>query len=155
MTEMTTTLVPASALPIFHALFESGRNNDFTALADTMADDCEWVLMPNMKSFKGKAACVELCTKGKLASDKTPDILFDVATSDWGVFEYMNRGTITKDLTALAAIDSDFKLADDPATLVGRQYCVAVCFVYRINAAGKISLVHEYLDMAGLMKQLK
>ncbi len=111
--------------------------------------------MPNMQSFKGKTACVELCTKGKLSSDKTPEILYDVATPEWGVFEYMNRGTITKDLTALAAIDSDFKLADDPATLAGRQYAVAVCFVYRINGDGKIYLIHEYLDMAGLMKQLK
>jgi ketosteroid isomerase-like protein len=152
---MTTTPKPVSAFPIFHVLFESGRNNDFEAMADTMADDCEWVLMPNMQSFKGKAACVELCTKGKLSSDKTPEILLDVATPEWGVFEYMNRGTITKDLTALAAIDSDFKLAEDPATLAGRQYAVAVCFVYRINADGKIYLVHEYLDMASLMKQLK
>jgi hypothetical protein len=67
----------------------------------------------------------------------------------------MNRGTITKDLSALAAIDSDFKLAEDPTTLIGRQYSVAVCFVYRINPKGKIYLVHEYLDMAGLMRQLK
>ena len=155
MAEMTTTPKPASAFPLFHILFESGRNNDFAAMADTIDEDCEWVLMPNMQSFKGKAACVELCTKGKLASDKTPEILYDVATPEWGVFEYMNRGAITEGLTALAAIDSDFKLADDPAPLVGRQYAVAVCFVYRINAAGKIFLVHEYLDMAGLTKQLK
>jgi hypothetical protein len=151
---MTTTQTPASAFPVFHTLFESGRQNDFEAMADTMADNCDWVLMPNMQTFKGKAACVELCTKGKLASDKTPEIIYDVATSEWGVFEYMNRGTITN-LTALAAIDTDFKLADDPATLVGRPYAVAVCFVYRINSDGKIYLVHEYLDMATLMKQLK
>jgi hypothetical protein len=152
---MTVTPKAPSPFPIFHALFEFGRNNDFEAMADTMDEDCEWVLMPNMQAFKGKAACVELCTKGKLASDKTPEILYDVATAEWGVFEYMNRGTITKDLTALAAIDSDFKLAEDPKRLIGRQYAVAVCFVYRINAARKIYLVHEYLDMAGLMEQLK
>jgi hypothetical protein len=151
---MTTTDKAASAFPIFHVLFESGRNNDFAAMAETIEDECEWVMMPNMQTFKGKAACVELCTKGKLASDKTPEILYDVATPEWGVFEYMNRGSITKDLTALAAIDSDFKLGKDPAALVGREYAVAVCFVYRINPKGKIYLVHEYLDMAGLMKQL-
>jgi hypothetical protein len=152
---MTTSQQAPSAFPVFHALFESGRTNDFEAMADTIADDCEWVLMPNMQTFKGKAACVELCTKGKLASDKTPEILYDVSTPEWGVFEYMNRGIITKDLGALAAIDSDFKLAEDPTTLIGRQYSVAVCFVYRINGKGKIYMVHEYLDMAGLMKQLK
>jgi hypothetical protein len=153
MIEMTTT--PISAFPVFHVLFESGRTNDFEAMADTIADDCEWVMMPNMKSFKGKTACVELCTKGKLASDKTPEILYDVATPEWGVFEYMNRGTITKDLSGLGAIDDDFKLAADPTTLIGREYSVAVCFIYRINPNGKIYMVHEYLDMAGLMKQLK
>jgi hypothetical protein len=144
-----------SSFPVFHTLFESGRVNNFDAMADTIAEDCEWVLMPNMQKFEGKAAVVELCKKGKLASDKTPEIIFDVATPEWGVFEYMNRGTITKDLSALAAIDSDFQLAKDPSTLVGRNYAVAVCFVYRINAQGKIYLVHEYLDMAALMKQFK
>jgi hypothetical protein len=144
-----------SSFGIFRTLFESGKANDFEAMADTIAEDCEWVFMSNMKKFEGNAACVELCKKGKLASDKTPEIIFDVATPEWGVFEYMNRGTITKDLSALAAIDSDFQLAKDPSTLVGREYAVAVCFVYRINAQGKIYLVHEYLDMAGLMKQFK
>src|ERR1700683_754314 len=78
-----------SAFSVFRTLFESGRSNDFEAMADTIDEDCEWVLMPNMKTFKGKRAVVELCRGGKLASDKTPEILFDVATPKWGVFEYM------------------------------------------------------------------
>jgi hypothetical protein len=133
-------------------LFEAGRNNDFEAMADTIADDCEWVLMPNMQSFKGKKAVVELCKSGKLASDKEPEILFDVATPTWGVFEYMNRGTITKELGAFAEL-SGWQFPADPNSLIGRQYAVPVCFVYHLNEAGKIFLLHEYLDLGSLMKQ--
>jgi hypothetical protein len=28
-----------SSFPVFHVLFEAGRNNDFEAMADTIADD--------------------------------------------------------------------------------------------------------------------
>jgi hypothetical protein len=38
---------------------------------------------------------------------------------------------------------------------VGKKYSVAVCFVYRINAQGKISQLHEYLDMEGLKKRFQ
>jgi ketosteroid isomerase-like protein len=38
---------------------------------------------------------------------------------------------------------------------VGQKYEVAVCFVYQIDAEGKIAHLREYLDMASLMKQFK
>jgi beta-xylosidase len=136
---------------VFRTLFESGKANDFDTMATTIADDCEWVMMPNMQKFKGKAACVELCKKGKLSSDKTPEIM----TAEWGAFEYMNNGTITKELVHLGALDPSFKLTADDSALVGKKYSVAVCFVYRINAQGKISQLHEYLDMEGLKKQFQ
>jgi SnoaL-like domain len=138
---------------VFRTLFESGKANDFETMANTMADDCEWVMMPNLQKFKGKAACAELCKKGKLASDKTPDIMTDFATSEWGVFEYMNKGTITKELVHLGTLDPSFKLTADDSAIVGKTYSVAVCFVYRLNAQGKIQQLHEYLDMEGLRKQ--
>ena len=53
------------------------------------------------------------------------------------------------------ALDSSFKLSPDDSAIVGRQYSVAVCFVYRINTNGKIQQLHEYLDMEGLKKQLQ
>jgi hypothetical protein len=143
-----------SAFGVFRTLFESGKNNDFQAMADTIDEDCEWVLMPNMKTFKGKKDVVALCKDGKLASEKTPEILFDVATPEWGVFEYMNQGTITKELTAFVAT-SGWQFPSDPSLLVGRQYEVPVCFVYRLNAKGKIYLLHEYLDLGSLMKSFQ
>jgi len=140
---------------VFRTLFESGKANDFETMANTLADDCEWVMMPNMQKFTGKAACAELCKKGKLSSDKTPEIMTDFATAEWGVFEYMNKGTITKELVHLGALDPSFKLTPDDGALVGKQYSVAVCFVYRLNTQGKIRQLHEYLDMEGLKKQLQ
>jgi len=158
---LNTTPVPQSdpkankkeARTIFRTLFESGKANDFETMANTIADDCEWTMMPNMQKFKGKAAIAELCKKGKLASDKTPDIMTDFATSEWGVFEYMNNGTITKELVHLGSLDPSFKLTADDSAIVGKTYSVAVCFVYRLNSQGKIQQLHEYLDMEGLKKQ--
>jgi ketosteroid isomerase-like protein len=143
-----------AVFPIFRTLFESGRANDFEAMADTLDEDCEWVLMPTMQTFKGKTAIVELCKQGKLASEKTAEIMFDAATANWGVFEYVNRGVITKELPAFAAT-SGWKFPADPDTLVGRHYEVPVCFVYHTNAEGKIYRLHEYLDLESLMTQLQ
>jgi ketosteroid isomerase-like protein len=64
----------------------------------------------------------------------------------------MNRGVITESLSALVAT-SGRQLASDPSTLVGRKYEVPVCFVYHLNAQGKIYLLREYLDLASLMEQ--
>jgi limonene-1,2-epoxide hydrolase len=142
-------------MTVFRKLFESGFNNDFETMAKTIAENCEWVLMPNMdKIYKGKKAVVELCTQGKLASDKSPDILFDHATSEWGVFEYINKGIITKEATTFAAT-TGWKFPVDPSALIGQKYAVAVCFVYEIDAEVKIAHLREYFDMAGLMKQFK
>jgi len=143
-----------SACTVFRTLFESGRNNDFDAMADTIADDCEWVLMSNMMSFKGKSDVVALCKAGKLASEKTPEIIFDLATPEWGAFEYVNRGVITESLSALVATSGQ-QFPVDPSTLVGRQYEIPVCFVYHLNAQGKIYLLREYLDLGSLMQQFE
>ena len=140
-------------MTVFRKLFESGFHNDFETMADTIAEDCEWILMPDMnKIYKGKKAVVELCTQGKLASDKTPEILFDKATPEWGVFEYVNRGVITKEAVEFSKT-TGWQFPGDPSKLVGQKYAVGVSFIYQINAEGKISHLREYLDMASLMKQ--
>jgi len=142
-------------MTVFRKLFESGFHNDFKTMAETIAEDCQWTLMPDMnKIYKGKKEVVQLCTQGKLASDKAPEILFDKATSEWGVFEYINRGTITAEAVEFSKT-TGWQFPGDPATLVGQKYAVAVSFIYQINEQGKICQLHEYLDMAGLMKQFK
>jgi hypothetical protein len=152
---MTTEGNTTEPTTVFRKLFESGFHNDFAAMADTIADDCEWVLMPDMnKVYKGKKEVVQLCTQGKLASDKTPEILFDKATSEWGAFEYINRGIITKEAVEFSKT-TGWQFPVDPSALIGKKYAVGVSFIYQINAEGKIVHLREYLDMAGLMKQFK
>ena len=143
-----------SEFTVFRTLFESGKDNAFDAMAETIADDCEWVLMSNMTSFKGKKDVVALCKAGKLASEQAPEIISDHADSEWGVFEYMNRAVITESLSALAAT-SGWQFPADPSTLVGRKYRVPVCMVYQIDTNGHISSLHEYTDVASLMKSIK
>jgi hypothetical protein len=153
--ETATMNPPTTTMTVFRKLFDSGFHNDFKTMAETIADDCEWILMPDMnKIFKGKKAVVELCTQGKLASDKTPEILFDKATSEWGVFEYINRGVITKEAVEFSKT-TGWKFPSDPSVLVGKKYAVGVSFIYQINKEGKISHLREYLDTASLMKQFE
>jgi hypothetical protein len=137
---------------VFRTLFESSKKNDFAALADTIHDECEWVMMSNRRVVKGKRNIVALCKAGKLASEKSPEIMFDVATAQWGVFEYLNRGVITRSLCNFAAA-SGWQLPAAPATLVGRRYAAPVCFVYRTNAQRKIYLLQEYFDLGSLTNQ--
>jgi limonene-1,2-epoxide hydrolase len=130
--------------------------DDLVTVAAQLADDIEWDMMPNMQKIKGKNNVIDFLKAGKDASAKEPVPLLNIATKDSGVWEYINRGTVTKDMHVLAAADSDFQLgAKDMSTLAGQQYAVAVCFVYQINAKGKIYLVHEYLDLENLKKQFK
>ena len=72
-----------------------------------------------------------------------------------GVFEYWNSGTFTEGAVDFAK-QLDWPIKDDLSSLVGRRYKAPVCFVYHINAEGKIDLVREYLvlDSGSVMAQL-
>jgi len=137
---------------IFRTLFESSENNDFDAVAGAIHEECEWMLMSSGEIFKGGKNIVALCKAGKLASVKKPEIMFDVANAEWGIFEYMSRGVITNAFANLAAASSwQFPVA--PAALVGRRYALPVCIVYHTNAQRKIYLLQEYLDLGSLTNQ--
>jgi limonene-1,2-epoxide hydrolase len=128
--------------------------DDYGAVAAQLAD--EWVMMPNLQKFSGKDDVIKFMKAGKEASTKEPVPLVNVANNEWGVWEYINVGTVTKNMRILAATDADFQLgAKDTSAFEGRRYFVAICFVYHINAEGKIFLVHEYLDLENLKKQFK
>lgn len=145
---------PVKPATVFRKLFESSGSNDFEAVADTLDEDCEWVFMPNRRATKGKKEAVELCMSRQLGSDKTPEIMFDFANSLWGVFEHMDRGVLTQELWALAAA-SGCQFPADPGALIGKPYEAPVCFVYSINAKGKIHLLHEYFNLESLMGRSK
>jgi limonene-1,2-epoxide hydrolase len=130
--------------------------DDWVNAAAQLADDIEWHMMPNLQKIAGKEDVINFLKAGKNASAKEPVPLLNAATEEWGVWEYMNQGTVSKDMRVLAEADSDFQLGtEDTSALEGQRYAVAVCFVYQINEKGEIYLVHEYLDLANLKKQFK
>jgi hypothetical protein len=138
------------------ALIDAGLKHDFDAAKELFAEDCVAVLEPDMDTGRGKKACLGLLTRGALAFDRSMplDIVFDAATPTWGVFEFINQGTVAPGIVDFAA-QSTWKFPAEPSTLVGRKYRVPVCMVYQIDANGHISSLHEYTDVASLMKSIK
>jgi hypothetical protein len=140
---------------LFCSLYNAGLNGDFGAAADMIDDDCEYVMMPTMEVSRGKPAVLKAMGRGAGAFDRTrpPKITFDAATADWGVFEFVNEGTVASGIVDFAA-NSDWQFSAEPSTLVGCSYKAPVCMVYQINAQRKIYRIHEYTDVAGLMRSI-
>jgi pimeloyl-ACP methyl ester carboxylesterase len=138
------------------ALIDAGLKHDFGAAMELFAEDCIAVLEPDMEIGRGKNDCLGLLTRGARAFDKSMpiDIVFDAATPAWGVFEFINQGTVAPGVVDFAA-HSTWKFPADPSTLVGRKYRVPVCIAYQIDANGHISSLHEYTDVSSLMKSIK
>ena len=112
--------------------------------------------MSNNQIRKGKNEVIPWLKAGVFASQKEPVIISNLATKEWGIFEYWNIGTFTEGAVDFAK-QLDWPILVDLSSLVGRRYKVPVCFVYHINAEGKIDLVREYLalDVGSVMAQLK
>jgi hypothetical protein len=140
---------------LFCSLYNAGLNGDFGAAADMIDDDCEYVMMPTMEVSRGKPTVLKAMGRGAGAFDRTrpPKITFDAATADWGVFEFVNEGTVASGIVEFAA-NSNWQFSIEPSTLVGRSYKAPVCMVYQINAQRKIYRIHEYTDVASLMRSI-
>jgi pimeloyl-ACP methyl ester carboxylesterase/ketosteroid isomerase-like protein len=138
------------------ALFDAALKRDFDAAMELLGEDCVVVMETDMDTGRGKEACLGMLTRGALAFDRSMplDIVFDAATPTWGVWEFINQGTVAPGVVDFAA-HSTWKFPADPSTLVGRKYRVPVCMVYQIDANGRISSLHEYTDVASLMKSIK
>jgi len=70
-----------------------------------------------------------------------------------GVFEIWNIGALTEDAVEFGK-QVGWPFPGDPNNLVGRRYKVAQCYVYHINAEGKIDLIREYLDAGTVWAQV-
>jgi pimeloyl-ACP methyl ester carboxylesterase len=138
------------------ALFDAALKRDFDAAMEMFAEDCVVVMETDMDTGRGKKACLGMLTRGALAFDRSMplDIVFDAATPTWGVFEFINQGTVAPGVVDFAA-HSTWKFPADPSTLVGHNCRVPVCMVYQIDANGQISSLHEYTDVASLMKSIE
>jgi len=63
-------------------------------------------------------------------------------------------GTLIED-TVESGKQLGWPFPGDPNSLVGKKYKVPVCFVYHINAEGKIDVVREYGDAGSVWDQFK
>jgi len=143
----------SSATP-FSTFFWAAKADDWATVEAQFAEDVEWDMMPDAQIRKGKNEVIPWLKASKYASQKEPIVISNLATKDWGVWEYWNIGTLSEGVIEFAK-QSKWPFPSDPGGLVGRKYKVPVCFVYHINVEGKIDLVREYLDVGSVMTQFK
>lgn len=128
-------------------------SGDMAAVDAQLADDIEWDQMPYNKKVRGKKEVMQWLQAGS-ASEKKPEIINNVLAAKWGVFEYWNAGTATKELIDFGK-KQGWPFPKDPNSLIGQKYRVAQCFVYRLNGAGRIDLMRQYLDAGSVWAQFK
>ncbi len=131
----------------------AGMNDDWETVESQYADDIEWHVMSNNQIIKGKENVVAFLKAGQHGSQKEPLPILNTAASEWGIWEYWNTGIITKDYVEFAK-QLKLPFLADIGDIVGKEYKIAVCFIYHVNAKNKIDLVREYLDMGSIMAQL-
>jgi len=137
----------------FSTFLWAAVSGDLATAEAQLADDVEWGIGPYNYILKGKKEIVPWLKAGA-ASQKEPVVINSFATKEWGVFELWNIGTLTED-TIESGKQLGWPFPGDPNSLVGRRYKVAQCYVYHINAEGKIDLIREYLDAGSVWAQLK
>ena len=118
-----------------------------------MADGIEWDQMPYNQKVRGKKDVMKWLTAGS-KSEKKPEVINDVLADKWGVFEYWNIGTATKELIEFG-VKQGWPFPNDPTSLIGQTYRVAQCFVYHLDDAGRIDLMRQYLDAGSVWAQFK
>ena len=145
-------LQPRSNATPFSTFLWAVVSGDLAAAEAQFADDAEWDLMPYNHILTGKKEIVPWLRAGG-ASQKEPVVISNLAAKEWGVFELWNIGTLTEDVVEFGK-PSGWPFPGNPNSLLGRRYKVAECFVYHINAEGKIDLIREYLDAGSVWAQV-
>jgi hypothetical protein len=130
-------------------------NAEDEAVNEALADNIVWTMMPNGTVLDGKEQVFGFLKPAFMSVEKRkPELIGNVALKDWGVFEYWNSGIIDDNVIAFAqSFWSQNRLPVDRDSIIGKEYKVAVCFVYHINTEGKIDLVREYLDIGSFVVQ--
>ena len=149
----TEALKPGSNATVFSTFLWALVKGDMETVEAQMTDDIEWGLMPYNKILKGKDEVIPWLKAG-YSSQKEPIAISNVATEDWGIFEYWNIGTVTEELVKFGN-QQEWPWPKDPAGLIGRKYKVAQCFVYHVNSKKKIDFMRQYLDAGGVWAQFK
>ncbi|HSW90923.1 MAG TPA: hypothetical protein VLF64_02910 [Candidatus Saccharimonadales bacterium] len=147
------TLQPGSKATPMSRLIYGVAASDISAIEDQIADNIEWGLMPYLKVLKGKEQVMSWLKAGS-SDQKEPVMITNAMAKDWGVFEYWNIGTLSDDVIEFGNANH-WPWPKDPKSLLGQKYKVVQCFVYHVNAAGKIDVMRQYLDTQSLWAQLK
>ncbi len=137
----------------FSILIAAVAAEDMATVEAQLADDVEWDMMPTGEIVKGKAGVMKWLTAGA-ASRKEPAVINDLDAKNWGTFEYWNIGTVTDELVAFGN-QQKWPWPKDPDLLIGQKYKVAQCFVWHLDAEGKIYLMRQYLDTGSIWSQFK
>ena len=146
-------LKPGSKDTPFSIFLWAVASGDTATAEAQITDDVEWGLMPYSKVLKGKNEVIPWLQAGA-TDQKRPITISNAATRDWGIFEYWNIGTVSRELIEFGN-ERKFPWPQDPNNLIGQQYKVAQCFIYHINADGKIDLIRQYLDAGSVWAQFK
>jgi hypothetical protein len=149
----TEALKPGSRATPFSTFIWAIVSGDIAAAEAQITDDIEWGLMPYNKVLKGKTEVIPWLIAGS-ADQKKPIVITNVATKDWGVFEYWNIGTISDDVIKFGN-EQKWPWPRDPSSFLGQKYRVAQCFVYHINPEGKIDFMRQYLDAGSVWAQFQ
>ncbi len=149
----TEALKPGSRATVFSTFIWAIVSGDITTAEAQITDDIEWGMMPYNKAIKGKDQVVSWLKAGS-ADKKEPIVISNVATKNWGVFEYWNIGTISEEVIKFGN-EQKWPWPKDPNSFLGQKYRVAQCFTYHINPDGKIDFMRQYLDTGSVWAQLK
>lgn len=128
-------------------------SGDMETVEAQITEDIEWGIMPYNKVLKGRAEVMPMLKTGS-AEQKKPITITNAATKDWGVFEYLNIGTVSEELIKFGN-EHNWPWPKDPNSLLGQKYRVAQCFVYHMNKEGKIDFMRQYLDAGSVWAQFK
>ena len=137
----------------FSILISAVAAEDMATAEALLADDIEWHMMPTGDVEKGKAEVMKWLKAGS-TSRKEPVVINDLDAKSWGAFEYWNIGTVTDKLVTFGN-QQKWPWPKDPNTLIGQKYKVAQCFIWHLNAEGKIYLMRQYLDTGSVWSQFK
>jgi hypothetical protein len=148
---------------IWRAQIEAGENGNVEESFQYFDNDCVWKLITSDKIYNGREAVEKFIKSGFMASmtKEKPDIIAEFSSSDWGTFEYISRGTASKNAVkfssevetgVFARLGMGIRGKLFNLLLTGKKFEIRVCFVFHINANELIDEVHEYVGTRKIIK---
>jgi hypothetical protein len=148
----------AGVVQRWRSQMEAGERRNWDEVISNFDPNCEWTLVTSSKTFRGHTELLQFFQSGFGASltREKPDIKAEFGTDEWGVFEYVSRGRVSKEalqFTEVVGASQVNFITRFGKTLgafffrlffAGKTFEVPVCFIYHVNGQGLIDCVHEY-----------